>query len=67
MTEIGDTIVFSVPRDMLGRLMKGDMALDTQDGIKLGFDVQEIEPSEDEDTRELNLVVTAVVTHIDED
>jgi hypothetical protein len=65
MTEAGDTIVFTVPRDKLRRLMSGGIALDSEDGYKLGLDIQEITPSFDDDTGEPDLTVTAIVTYVD--
>lgn len=67
MTEVGDTIIFTVPRDMIGKLMGEDtMALDTQDGNKLGLNIVEIEPTQDEDTGDPDLTITAIVTYVGE-
>jgi len=63
--DVGDTIMFTVPRGMIGKLLEGGVALDTPEG-KFGLNIMEIEPSIDEDTKEPDLTVTAIITYIGE-
>ena len=56
--EVGDTVVFRAPHEMISRLLHGDLALDADNGVKIGVDVREITPTDE------GLEVVAVVVWV---